>query len=249
MSETRTQLEKGRLLIRPGERSFSLLENIIAVSLFAVLLIEMTGVYGNSIAFNDYGRNVMQASHLAKRVMSQIEYNSAIRKSIKDMAINEKDKPFDDEPNFTYSVSMEPLPNALDLMFKIMSGGLLGGGSNGDDKEESSDGKSGGAGAMLTQLKGLIQQAVGEEPIWVAKVDVSWAGGARRETVSIAMILTDMKKLEESVGKLLDTTPATNPGAPPGTPSSPQTGGQTGGQTGIPSGGQVNPSGGGGGGP
>lgn len=245
MSEPRTQLEKGQPLIRPGERSFSLLETIIAVSLIAVLLIEMTGVYGNSIAFNDYGRHVMQASHLAKRVMSQIEYNSAIRKSIKDMAINEKDKPFDDEPDFTYSVSMEPLPNALDLMFKIMSGGLLGGGSEGDDKEESSDGKSGGAGAMLTQLKGLIQQAVGEEPIWVAKVDVSWTGGARRETVSLAMILTDMKKLEESVGKLLDTAPATNPGAAPGTTSSPQTGGQPG----QPSGGSVNPPGGGGGGP
>ncbi len=191
--------------LKRTERSFSLLETIVAVSLIALLLVEVSGVHGNSIAFNQYGRKVLQATYLAKRIMSQIEYNASIRSPLKDMAMNEKDKPFEDAPDFTYSVSMEPLPNALDLMLKIMSGGMMAGGEEGDEDGESKDG---GAGAMLEQIKGLIQQSIGDEPIWVARVEVAWTDGARRDAANLSMIIADTKKLEDSVGKLLDAAPS-----------------------------------------
>lgn len=202
---------------RRGERSFSLLETIVAVSLVAILMVEVSGVHGNSIAFNQYGRKVLQASYLAKRIMSQIEYQSTIHSPLKDIAIPEKDKPFEDAPDFSYSVVIEPLPHAIDLMFKIFSGGMAGG----KDKDDKDGDDKDGASAILEQIKGVINQSVGEDPIWIAKVEVSWAEGARKETTSIAMILTDVKKLEDSVGKVLDLAPATPPvgGIPPTSPN------------------------------
>lgn len=187
---------------RRGERSFSLLETIVAVSLVAILLVEVSGVHGNAIAFNDYGRKVLQASYLAKRLMSQIEYQASFRSPLKDMAVNEtSEKPFEDAPDFSYTVNIEALPHAIDLMFKIFSGGMLGD----KDKDSKETSKEEGMGAMLEQIKGMITQSVGDDPIWIAKVEVSWPEGARKASTSLAMIITDTKKLEDSVGKILDT--------------------------------------------
>lgn len=237
-SEIRKLLPEKKFLYgnRRGERSFSLLETIIAVSLVAILMVEVSGVNGNAIAFNEYGRKVLQASYLAKRVMSQIEYQATFRSPLKDMAVAEKEKPFEDAPEFSYSVTIESLPHALDLMFKIFSGGMIGGKDKdkGDDKEGGKD----GMGAMLEQIKSVITQSVGEDPIWIAKVEVTWPEGARRASTSVAMIITDIKKLEDSVGKILDAAPA-NAGGQPG-------GGQPGGgapNTGLPPVPPVNPGG------
>jgi type II secretory pathway pseudopilin PulG len=182
---------------RKHERSFSLLETMVAVSLVAMLMVEVSGVHGNAIGFNQYSRKILQASYLAKRLMAQVEYNASIRTPIKDFAgVKEKDKPFEDDPEFTYSISIEPIPRALDLMFKIISGGLVGEG----DKQESDN----TAGAILEQAKGLITQSVGEEPLWVAKVEVNWPEGVRQGSMKLAMIVADIKKIEDSVGALLD---------------------------------------------
>jgi hypothetical protein len=184
---------------RRGERSFSLVETIVAVSLIAFLIVEISGVNGNAINFADYSRKALQASYLAKRIMSQVEYQASWRTPLKDIAADEKDRPFEDAPDFTWSLKVEPMPNSLDLMFKIMSGGLVGGGD--DNKDEEGD-KS-GVGAMLEQIKSLIKTAVGDDPIWVAKVSVSWPEGARRSSVDLAMIVTDIKKLETTLTPLL----------------------------------------------
>lgn len=194
---------------RRGERSFSLLETIVAVSLVAVLMVEVSGVHGNSIAFNEYGRKVLQASYLAKRMMSQVEYQSTVRTPIKDLgSLEVKDQVFEDAPDFSYSLSLKPLPKALDLMIKIFSGGMVGK----DDSKDEQD-KDNSAGAIIEQMKSVIEQAVGDEPIWLAKVEVTWPEGARRGSTQLAMILTDIKRLEDSVGKLMDaaTVPVTGP--------------------------------------
>jgi len=186
---------------KPGERSFSLVETMVAVALIAFLMIEVSGVNGNAINFADYSRKALQATYLAKRLMSQVEYQASWRTPLKDLTTNEKERVFEDAPDFMYSMSIEPVPHALDLMFKLMSGGLVGG----DDKDGKSgdDEKDCGMGAMLEQIKGLIQTAVGEDPIWVAKVSVSWAEGARRSSVDLAMIIADTKKMESTLGPLI----------------------------------------------
>ena len=196
---------------RPGERSFSLVETIVAVSLIAFLMIEVSGVHGNAINFADYSRKALQATYLAKRLMAQVEYQASWRTPLKDIATNEKDRAFEDAPEFTYNLKIEPMPNSLDLMFKIMSGGLVGGG----DKKDGEDGDKSGMGAMLEQIKGMIQQAVGDEPIWVANVSVSWPEGARRSSVDVAMIITDTKKLEGTLSPLIAKAPQVPSGGQP----------------------------------
>lgn len=175
---------------RLGERSFSLVETVVAVSLIAFLMVEMSGVHGNAINFADYGRKSLQATYLAKRLMAQVEYQAQIRSPLKDIAVNDKEHAFEDAPDFQYSLSIEPLPHSLDIMFKILSGGLLDG-----DEKKNEQGEAQSVSGMLEQLKGPIQTAVGEDPIWIAKTSVSWAEGARRSSVDLAMIITDIKRL------------------------------------------------------
>ncbi len=208
---------------KPGERSFSLVETMVAVSLIAFLIIEVSGVNGNAINFAEYSRKALQATYLAKRLMSQVEYQASWRTPLKDLTTNEKDHAFDDAPDFLYSMSIEPVPHALDLMFKLMSGGLVGGDSKEDkDSKDGGDDKDGGMGAMLEQIKGVIQTAVGEDPIWVAKVSVSWAEGARRSSVDLGMIITDTKKMESTLGPLIakaQPPPGGGGGIPGGIPT------------------------------
>lgn len=199
---------------RRGERSFTLVETVVAVSLIAFLIVEISAVHGNAINFADYSRKALQASYLAKRVMSQVEYQSSWRSPLKELTTSEKDKTFEDTPDFTYNLTIEPLPHSLDLMFKIMSGGMLGGGGDEGDGEGDK-----GAGAMLEQIKGMVETAVGEDPIWMARVEVFWPEGARRSSVDLAMILTDIKKLETTLGPLLAKAPQAPP--PPSPPPPP----------------------------
>ena len=190
---------------RPGERSFSLVETVVAVSLIAYLMLEVSGVHGNAINFADYGRKSMQAIFLAKRLMAQVEYQASQRTPLKELAINEKERQFEDAPDFQYSMTVEPLPNSLELMFKVLSGGLVGGGKEGEEGGEKND-----VGAMLEQVKSMIEAAVGEEPIWIANVSVSWAEGARRPSVDLSMIITDIKKLETTLVPLIAKAPRTS---------------------------------------
>jgi hypothetical protein len=142
--------------------------------------------------------------------MSQVEYQASWRTPLKDIAASEKDRTFEDAPDFQYSLTIEPLPNALDLMFKVMSGGLVGG------EKQGGEDKSGIA-AMLDQIKSMVQAAVGDDPIWVANVSVSWAEGARRSSVELAMIIADTKKLEATLTPLLAKAPRpTAPNQPSG---------------------------------
>jgi hypothetical protein len=120
------------------------------------------------------------------------------------LAINEKERQFEDAPDFQYSMTVEPLPNSLELMFKVLSGGLVGGGDKDEEGGEKND-----VGAMLEQVKSMIEAAVGEEPIWVANVSVSWAEGARRPNVDLSMIITDIKKLESTLTPLIAKAPKT----------------------------------------
>jgi type II secretory pathway pseudopilin PulG len=207
---------------RPGERSFSLIETVVAVALIAFLMVEITGVNGNAINFADYSRKALQASYLAKRLLAQVEYQASWRTPLKDLTINEKNHAFEDSPDFKYDLSIEPLPNSLDLMFKILSGGLV------DAKKDKSDqegGDQGGLGAILEQIKSMIQAAVGDDPIWIAKVSVSWPEGARRSAVDMAMVITDIKKLESTLVPLLQKnqqpTGAPPQGSPPVIPGEP----------------------------
>src|SRR5438045_2407884 len=92
---------------RFSERSFTLLETLVALGLMIFLIVEVSGIQGNAIYFNQYGRHTIQATWLAKRLMSQVEYHWYNRPFKELEQSNEEDRPFEDEPDYSYKVEIK----------------------------------------------------------------------------------------------------------------------------------------------
>lgn len=185
---------------RIGERSFTLIETLIALSLMVFLVIEVGGVQINAIYFSRYGRNVTQAVWLAKRLMSQIEYQWTIRPFKELEQANEKERPFDDFAEYTYSLEIKEwkLP-ILDLI----TGGAAGGDGDKKEKKEGDD-------PMASAMKNVF----GDSILKTAYVEVSWAEGARRNAVGLTYLLTNQEKLDELLQTLKGATDSGGGGAP-----------------------------------
>lgn len=170
---------------KPHERSFTLVETVIALSLMTFLIIEMTGVQGNAIVFNDFSRRISQASWLGRRVMSQVEYHWATR-SFKDLKEDIKDQKFEDPGLTDYSFDLE----IKDWKFPFTQL-LLGGG---DGEKEDEEGGKGGMGGMI---KNVVESVFGDEIFKIAHVTVYWPEGAARGSVSLTMLLTNQSKIDD----------------------------------------------------
>lgn len=179
---TELKQKKSLVQIKPSERSFTLVETVIALSLVAFLIIEMTGVQGNSIVFNEYSRRVSQASWLARRVMSQVEYNWATR-PFKDLKEDIKDQKFEDTADYSYDLEIK------DWKFPFTQL-LMGGGGSGDDEDDAKGGLSG-------MIKNVVESVFGDEILKTAQVTVWWPEGANRGSVAITYLLTNQAKIDE----------------------------------------------------
>jgi hypothetical protein len=195
-----------------SQGSFSLIETVIALSLVAFLIVEVAAVQGNSIVFSDYGRNITQASWLANRVMSRVEYYSKI-KPFKELETNITDGTFDDgaspapcavmspdecRERYTYSLEIKEWKFPF---IQLLQSTLGGGPSEGDeDKEDTKEDASGGMGKMLETV---IEQVFGKEPIFLtAHVEVYWPDGAARNSTGLTYLLTNQVKLDEAIVQL-----------------------------------------------
>jgi len=187
---------------KKSERSFTLIETIIALGLMTFLVLEVASVQGNAIYFSEYGRNATTASWLAQRIMSQVEYNSGVR-DFKDMELmgNVKEQPFEDFPDFKFSIETKE--------WKLPLIDLLAGG----DEEEGSSKRKRPSNPLI---KAAIGQVLGSDILKTVAVEVSWAEGARRNSVKLAYLLTNQKKIDDAIGSLkalLQQTPGG--GVPP----------------------------------
>ncbi|MDQ3235734.1 MAG: hypothetical protein M3Q07_28325, partial [Pseudobdellovibrionaceae bacterium] len=59
----------------PRELSFTIFETIVAVGLLMAFALEMAAGQGNIVNKVEYARRSNEAIWLAKRIMSQVEYN------------------------------------------------------------------------------------------------------------------------------------------------------------------------------
>lgn len=193
-----------------AEGSFSLIETVIALSLVAFLIVEVAAVQGNSIVFADYGRNVTQASWLAHRVMSQVEYYWKTR-PFTDLETNIAEGSFDDgglvpcalmtsedcREKYTYSLEIKEWKFPF---LQLLEGAMGGGGGEGGEDGESKDGAAGGMGQMLETV---MNQIFGKEPVFMtAHVQVFWPEGAARNSTSLTYLLTNQAKLDEAIVQL-----------------------------------------------
>lgn len=172
---------------RRGERSFTLLETIVALGLMVVLILEVSSVQGNAIVFNSYIKRSSEAMWLARRVMAQVEYNFAIR-PLKDLDTAVKDVRIEDFPDYSYDLEIKDWKFPLT---QLMTGGLAGG-----EEEEESEGKDGGMGGMVKQL---MEQVFGEELLKTAHVTVYWPSGAQRDSVSLTLLITNQRKIDDLI--------------------------------------------------
>ena len=173
-----------------GEASFTLIETVIALSIMAFLIIEVSAVQGNAIVFADYGRNVTQASWLGKRVMSQVEHYWQT-KPFGELETEVVERPFEDFPEYSYSLAIKEWK----FPFIQLLARALGGGQDGEDGDPSK------AGALLQEVEGQIDQIFDGEPIFMtANVEVSWAEGAGRNSTKLTYLLTNQSKLDQFIG-------------------------------------------------
>lgn len=204
-----------------SEASFSLIETVIALAIVSFVILEVAAVQGNSIVFADYGRNITQASWLAKRVMSQVEYYWRT-KPFKELETNVPTQAFEDFPEYSYTLEIKEWKFPFTQLVQQVLGG---GDKKGEDGEkQDSGGKPPISGDMIDQV---VKQIFGDEPIFMtAHVDVSWAEGAQRNSTGMTYLLTNQVKLDEFLGTLKPvydklTKPPPKKGAKPGTTGQP----------------------------
>ena len=168
-----------------GERSFTLLETIVALGLMIILVLEVASVQGNAIAFSAWIKRSSEATWLAKRVLSQVEYNASFRPLKELESSSVKDGRFEDMPDYSYDLTIQEWKFPLT---QLITGGFDAG------KEGDEEGADGGMGAMI---KGIMEQVFGDELLKTAHVTVWWPEGAQRGSTSLTLLLTNQKKIDE----------------------------------------------------
>lgn len=177
-------------MTNPAQRSFSLIETVIALSIITFLIIEVSVVQGNAIVFSEYGRNVTQAIWLAKRVMANVEYRASYTE-FKELETSEQGLTFEDFPEYQYSVDIREWKLSLTKILQMALSGNLGG--SGDDEEENN-----AANGEMGFIEQGVKTVFGDEPIFMtAKVEVSWAEGASRNSTSLTHLFTNQRRLDD----------------------------------------------------
>lgn len=182
---------------KSGERSFTIIEVMVAIGIMMSVVLEVTGAQGNIVSFSTYSRRLSEATWLAKRVMSQVEYHHS-NKELKDLDIKLEDQAFDDlkdsetyASEYTYSLNIEEwkLP-----IFEI----LANGGPKKKEGEDSSDDAQGGSskGSSLAGFEDAVKQIFDGHILKLAKVEVFWPEGARRNSVTLTYLLTNQKAID-----------------------------------------------------
>jgi hypothetical protein len=99
---------------------------------------------------------------------------------------------------FTYSYEIrESKIDLVDILAKN-----AGGGSDEENQANSSGKENPSAGGMGNFLKDAISQAMGDEILKFARVEVFWPEGAVENSVDLAMLLPNMRKLDEVIASL-----------------------------------------------
>ncbi len=174
------------------------METLIALAIMLPVIIESVGTQGAIINGSTYMHRVTEATWLAKSIMSQVEYNwhhypfkeleRGLNK-VEDYPIEERDEDFD----YTYKLDIQEWKLPL---FDL----LLGEGASAEDGE---DGDSEGGGGILAGIPGIekaIESIFDGHMLKIAKVEVFWPEGARQDSVTLSLLLTNQMALDNYIG-------------------------------------------------
>lgn len=172
--------------------SFTLIETMVALGLLTVLILQVATVQGQALYFSDYGQNLTKGMWLARRMMAQVEY-FWYNKELKELeGVAVKEKPFEDEEGFSYNLEIRE--------WKLPLMNMLTGGGDDNQPDPTTD-----------LIKQQVEQIFGEHLLKIAHVEVFWGEGAVKESTTLTMLLTNQKKIDETVATLQATLQATKP--------------------------------------
>ena len=183
------------MIRRQGEKSFSLFETIIALSLIVTVILEMVSLQGKSITLDIYSRKMTKAMWLAKSVLSRVEYLAKFH-PLKELNFRKKAEKFDDflcskEEGCPFKYNIEVKDWKLPLIDLILGGSGMG---RGDAQSNP----------MTGMIKAQVEKHLGKELLKVAIVEVFWDDGARLGSVKVPYLLTS----QLAVDKIIETLPS-----------------------------------------
>ena len=180
---------------KKGERSFTLLETIIALGLMVTILLEVASVQGNALNFSTYERNLTQATWLGKALLAQIEYKanfyplSEMNMELKEQEFKDdlcpKDSDFGCDFRYDLTIKERKLP-LIDI--------ILGNQSQEDENEEPNP--------MTELIKDQLKSTLGDELLKVANIKVTWPEGSKRNDVQLTYLLTNQLVLDQKIEQL-----------------------------------------------
>lgn len=176
---------------KSSEKSFTLLETILALGIMTTVILEVVKTQGNIVYFSNYTRKMSQAMWLAKHVMTRVEYNYS-QYDLKDLDINIPDGTFRQiKPDFDYSYKLNIEEWKLPIIDLIANGGIPSADEEDDEPKEKNP-----QGDMIGNL---LKQQLGDHILKIANVEVSWPEGAKRDSVNLTYLLTNQRGLDERI--------------------------------------------------
>ncbi len=177
------------------ERSFTLLETIIALAILTGTILQLVGSQGKIAYFNEYARRLNESSWLAKRVMSQVEYNWT-HYPFKELETSLKDQKFEglNDSDYTYNLEIK------EWKFPLLD--FVTGGGSEKDKDGDKVKQTSAQEAEGDMVRQMLDQVLGDEILKIAHVEVFWPEGAKRNSVTLTYLLTNQRKVDEELMKL-----------------------------------------------
>ncbi len=186
------QIHNNRFHKRVGQRSFTLIETVIAIGLLVTFILEIANAEGKAMYFSEYQTSVTKATWLAKSVMAKVEYeyggrelkeltwSSPTEQTFKDLA--------KDSDGFTYKLSVDEWK--LPIMNLLFSGG-----AGGEDEGGGGD-ALGGAGDLI---KKQVEAVLGDSILKMAHVEVFWLEGAVKNSTSLTLLLPNIRAVDKQI--------------------------------------------------
>jgi hypothetical protein len=179
------------------EKSFTLIETLIALGLMVTMVLQIASVMGTSISLSSYDAKMVRAMWLAKSLASQIEHDW-LYYELKEFRSEMKGEKFDD----FLCAKEEPCPFKYNLSFKkwdIPIFDIIMGGVGKSSSQEDNP--------LAAMVKEQVEKQLDGELVRVANIEVTWAEGSRENMVELPYLITNQKTLDEKI-ELLGPIPA-----------------------------------------
>lgn len=172
-----------------GEHSFSLIETILSMSILATVVLQIGGAQGNLAYLATYSRNMVKATWYAKRIMSNIDSQAGY------LPFKSLDTPL--KKNIPIKSGKETTEFTYDLEIVEWKFPIL------DALFQEQGGAAGGPNAEV--VSNAVKQILGDHRLKIARVEVFWPEGAKRNSISVAQLLTNQHSLNQHLTALAPT--------------------------------------------